>query len=363
MRTLSNIQVLRGLAALGVLVAHAAGMLLYGDVPVSLPNVEWGAFGVDVFFVISGFVMAYAERANFGCTAAVGPFALRRLARILPLYWLATLAFALLVAPYGAPAREMRAFAGSALQGALFVPTADGNTSLLPTGWTLFYEMGFYALFALALPFRRGPALIALSAVIAALAAAGAAKILPERLGCVANLQALEFVFGLGLAEARRAGIRVPARLGAAVAAATALYAVLAAPHLDGWTMWRGISWGIPAALIVGSLALSPEPPPSRPRRLLERLGDASYAVYMVHFPLFWAIGRLIPGLPRSGPHAAQAYVVLLIVSGLLISLLVHRFIEGPIGRWLGAVLRQLGATRPRLADHAVTAPPSYSVP
>ena len=157
MKTISNVQVLRGLAAMAVLVAHAEGMLLYGDVPVSLPNVEWGAFGVDVFFVVSGLVMALASVELFGTARSIIPFLARRIVRVVPLYWMASIAYAALLASSADSAREIRDVIQGTLRAMAFIPTAEGDTSLLPTGWTLFSEMGFYLCFACALPFRRRP--------------------------------------------------------------------------------------------------------------------------------------------------------------------------------------------------------------
>lgn len=353
MKSISNIQVLRGLAAMGVVVAHAAGMLLYGDVPVSLPNVEWGAFGVDVFFVVSGFVMAHSAAGLFGEPGAALPFLLRRAVRVVPLYWMASLAFALLNAPEAGTARELRALAEGTLRSMLFVPAADGGTSLLPTGWTLYAEMAFYLCFACALPFRRRPALLGLGGGLALLGALGAAGCLPPRFGCVANLQALEFVAGLALAEIRLAGWRVPRRLGLAAAWVTFAYVVADAPHMDGWTAWRGLAWGGPAAVIVGGLALWDPARRSPLRRALERLGDASYSVYMVHFPLFWALGLAFGSFPRSGPHAAQLYVVLLVAAALPASFVVHRLVEVPLTRWLGERVRRLADARGDLTADA----------
>lgn len=352
MRSISNVQVLRGLAATAVLMAHAAGMLLYGDVPVSLPNVEWGAFGVDVFFVISGFVMVYAEGDRFGRLDAVIPFVLRRLARIVPMYWLASLAFASLTAPYGAHAREMRAFVEAVLRAMIFLPAADGSTSMMPTGWTLFYEMGFYLCFACALPFRRRPALVGLSVVLIGLGILGKTGCVSARVGAFATLQLLEFVGGIAIGEAFRAGWRIPRRAGIVLACLTMAYVIVEAPHLDGWTDWRGLAWGLPAAVIVGALVLAPEVRrPSAVRNALERLGDASYSIYIVHFPLFWALGMLMPGVPRSGPHAAQAFVVFQALVGLAVSLVVHRWVEVPATRWLQRVFRQ--GSRGRLGRYA----------
>ena len=152
---------------------------------------------------------------------------------------------------------------------------------------------------------------------------------------------------GLAIGEARLSGWRVPPRVGAALACATTAYVVAKAPHMDGWTEWRGLAWGVPAALIVGALALAPDAAAhSRPRRALERLGDASFSIYMVHFPLFWAIGLAIPEVPRGGPHLAQLYVVMLAAVGLPVSLAVHRLVEAPLTLRLQALLAGRGRGR-----------------
>ena len=336
MKTVSNIQVLRGLSATAVLVAHAAGMLIYGDVSVLLPNVEWGAFGVDIFFVISGFVISWTAVGKFGNSKSVSRFIWHRIVRLVPLYWFATLTFSGLLAINISSAKSMRVMEIDALRSMLFIPTADGDTSILPTGWTLFYEMAFYMCFACVLPFRRRPALVGLTIALVALASAGKAGWLPARISCVANLQMLEFVAGLAIAEARMAGWRVGRTVGLAISLVTIVYVVAKAPLLSDWTDWRGLTWGMPAALIVGSLALAPDGGPrSFVRDILERLGDASYSIYLVHFPLFWAIGLGFGWFARSGPHAAQVYVLLLIMIGLPVSFGVHRLIEVPLTQWL----------------------------
>lgn len=65
----------------------------------------------------------------------------------------------------------------------------------------------------------------------------------------------------------------------------------------------------------------------------------------MLHFPLFWALGFAFGWFPCSGPHTAQLYVVLLVAAALPASLLMHRFVEVPMTRWLGNRVRQLADT------------------
>ena len=74
---LSSIQVLRGIAAVMVVMFHGLGFQI-------------GSSGVDIFFVISGFIMFHTNRNAFGLTGAAILFFKRRLLRIAPLYWLCT---------------------------------------------------------------------------------------------------------------------------------------------------------------------------------------------------------------------------------------------------------------------------------
>jgi len=91
-RSLLSIQVLRALAAFAVTIEHIVGYEFarqYG-LPDALPHFQFGRAGVDLFFVISGFVMVYASESYFGRAKAPQEFFLRRLARIVPLYWVTT---------------------------------------------------------------------------------------------------------------------------------------------------------------------------------------------------------------------------------------------------------------------------------
>ena len=96
---LKSIQVLRAVAALGVLTLHVANEkgMLFGGGPGPFQNFLLGAAGVDLFFVISGFVMVYSSESLFGRAEAPKIFFLRRLARIAPLYWAVTVAIILYI--------------------------------------------------------------------------------------------------------------------------------------------------------------------------------------------------------------------------------------------------------------------------
>ena len=147
MSKLASIQILRAAAALSVTLFHA-GQWSHLDCAV-------GAAGVDVFFVISGFVLWTACEARPQSPAA---FLLARVGRILPLYWIVTLAVAAvaIAAPMAVPIvlPDLRHMVLSLL----LLPHTDpagGPFPLLPTGWTLTYEAFFYLVMALALAAPR----------------------------------------------------------------------------------------------------------------------------------------------------------------------------------------------------------------
>ena len=103
--TLRSIQVLRAVAAIGVLTLHTATekVAFLGGAPAPFNNLLLGAAGVDLFFVISGFVMVYSSESLFGRGDGPRRFFLRRLARIAPLYWAVTIAIiAYIYAAHGA---------------------------------------------------------------------------------------------------------------------------------------------------------------------------------------------------------------------------------------------------------------------
>jgi len=166
------IQYLRAFAAMSVVWLHAIEQMPGAGATFDL---HFGASGVDVFFVISGFIMLATTRGRD--TTAAG-FLVRRLLRVAPLYWLATLA--MLAGSLLAPAafHTLRYSAATVVESLLFIPhwslAFPGNAwPVLVPGWTLNYEMFFYVLFALSLALPARWRLAGLAAAIGTLAATG----------------------------------------------------------------------------------------------------------------------------------------------------------------------------------------------
>ena len=86
-RALSNVQIARGMAALMVVCFHIWSELGARNIPNGWPDLTLGSFGVDMFFVISGFIMVYSSSRLFAVDGAAWLFLIRRIIRIVPLYW------------------------------------------------------------------------------------------------------------------------------------------------------------------------------------------------------------------------------------------------------------------------------------
>jgi len=294
-QALPSIQILRAVAALGVLTYHTFFDTTFRFGAHLVPHdFVIGAAGVDLFFVISGFVMVYASERLFGKPGASRVFLVRRLARIVPLYWaVMVIILAYVLAIYGQLLPEVYS-AGSVIASFLFYPYArpDGTMALVHgLGWTLNYEMFFYTVFAMAILLPQRWAVTAILALFLALSLLGRLVALPMPFSFWCSPIILEFCFGMLIALAWREGVRLPPAMSSLlVLAAMAGFAASAAwgPNAP----WRAIEWGLPSAALVAGLVLSNRSgQPGRIGRAFGFLGDASYSIYLVH-PLWLPIPR-----------------------------------------------------------------------
>jgi peptidoglycan/LPS O-acetylase OafA/YrhL len=341
--TLKSIQVLRAVAAFGVLTLHAATekITFLGGEPGPFRNFLLGAAGVDLFFVISGFVMVYSSESLFGRTDGPRKFFLRRLARIAPLYWAVTIAIILYIyAVHGRVLWDIYTPA-SLVASFLFWPYPRVDGFAFPVhllGWTLNFEMFFYAVFAAAIMLPRRAAIAVIVVVFAALVTLGRHVTLPLPFQFWANSIILEFCYGMVIALLYREGVRLPrAAAWALGAAAVAGFAAAATPNSE----WRVLFWGLPSAALVASCALSESTwRPGPAGRFFGLLGDASYSLYLVHpltFPLVrWTIGRWFDFSSVPWLYAAIAYA-----AAIAASIACYLMFEKPITRALQSRLKR----------------------
>lgn len=316
MRTgeLLSIQYLRAVAALMVLAYHACRW--------TWPQMAIGAAGVDVFFVISGFILWTIAHVR-----PIGPgrFLAHRAARVVPLYWVLTLGVA--TAALAAPAyfHDAKPTVGHVLLSLGFVPHLNERGEpfpLISAGWSLNYEAIFYLIFAAALLAPQRRRFTALAAGLIALPVLGVVFHQLYYLGF--NLMFLQFLAGAGLAKLRLAGNLPGRRMGwALVGLGAAGFVVLS--YLDLFeSLLRPIQWGVPAFALVAGLVMV-EDDGGLPRiGWLKRLGDASYSIYLTHVVFTGVLTHFI----NSG---TLAYVAVAVAGSLALGLACHYLLEKPL--------------------------------
>lgn len=347
---LTNIQGLRALAAYLVVVYHARLLTPLGG----LMSFDFGNAGVDIFFLISGFIIAHISRQDD--VGRPGGFALKRVIRIVPLYWLLTLAlFAVAQAAPSLAGAGGRPDAAMLLKSLLFIPYLDGSGAMHPVlfmGWTLDYEMFFYAVVAACLLIRREIArLAAVSALLAALVLAGA-LLRPQGVAAQTYTDPLllEFAVGLWLSVAFRAMPKALPPLAVALLFAVAGCALATLVMGDVW--WPGlpriVKWGGPAlALMAAVLALQSAGVTLRSPVLL-LLGEASYAIYLIHPFLIKIVTLIYQKLHVTQPVAHAAALLALYAMVGAAGIVAHLMVERPMIRWLRA--RFTPRARPSIA-------------
>jgi len=317
MRRLIGLQYLRGLAALGVVAYHAADRS-----GLAFPV---GKAGVDLFFVLSGFLMwaITDERSR------PGSFLADRIQRILPCYWIVTSVMlgGALLGLFPAVRLTLWHVAASYLLLPAISPSNGQTWPLLVPGWTLEYEAAFYLLFGLALLIPRRFQLGLLSAALLALSLAHI-WVPRDRVMVFfyTDARLLEFLSGLWLAQAWRHGFlsrvaTAPLLAGSAILLLIGIpFAVPAAPDT--------LLYGPPALLVVATmLTLESRAggiPAIGPARLL---GDASYSIYLWH-TLAMSVTTKIAGHLHIPAVAAAAFHFLI---GTGIGLAGYVLIERPI--------------------------------
>jgi exopolysaccharide production protein ExoZ len=331
---IGHLQQLRAIAALMVVLQHAR----FPHYP-AWKGDTFGLLGVDLFFVISGFVIYWVTRRE----TSFRRYLVRRIVRIVPLYWMLTLlmAAAVLLAPqlFKQTVFDLVHF----LQSLAFVPAFNPNRPdeiqpLLTPGWTLNYEFFFYLSFGFVFFLcRKLPSrLFLFTALFLALVIAG--QVFAPKNPAVLTYTSpklLEFLAGIWIGVWINNGTALPGRRGALMFLLAGWLCLLFEPLLFGWGALLGAGM-----VVLGAVALERVWPIKN--QTMEFLGDASYSIYLTHV---LALGALRMGWLRvpalnGMPFEPVAFMLVGIVLSACVGSLTYLAVERPVLKFLNKTLK-----------------------
>ena len=332
-RRLSGIEALRGIAATIVVLYHAARHV---DKAHGAPWLMWtflgGHAGVDLFFVISGFIIFYVHEKDVGRPKRLTYYVVRRFVRIMPLYWIALAITAVMaVLGHGAPSASTLAWSASLL------PTVE--EPFLGIAWTLQFEMVFYAAFALFV-LNRSAGVVVFTVWGAVMVAGAAGLRLPGAAWVLSSGYGAEFFAGMAAAVlVRRSLVRAP--LVVATVGAGLFVAAMVAESLgilDGRGGTARIVFGCPAGLIVAGLAAADQVGHGIMLggfwgRLLRKLGVATYSIYLFQFVFIGVVWQVWLRAGLAERISDVLLFVCLSAAALVGGVVVSRTIEHPLRR------------------------------
>ncbi len=333
-RVFHSVQAARFLAACMVLYVHCFNFALQGSPADYAGDILYftrlGNAGVHVFFVISGFIIVYASRDEFGSSSAIVPFLVRRFLRIFPIFWILSLVNI-----------AVRTLMGTGLPDSLedylltFLLYPGHSSDLIFVGWSLSYEIVFYLVAGALMVFSLARAVMLMTVIflsLAALGLLGIGKDLDD--GFWTNALFAEFVFGAWVALLVLRGHRAPPGL-AMLSLLAGVGLLLAGLAFDYTQYPRALIWGAPSVLFLYGcvhLELAGRLPGWIAR--LKGLGDASYTLYLLHAVLMPLIAFLITPWQHVSLALVLALAAFMALISILASVWMYQKVERPILRW-----------------------------
>ncbi|WP_087751300.1 acyltransferase family protein [Paraburkholderia caledonica] len=342
-RQFRSIQTLRALAALGVVAFHAEGnVATYGWATHFFHQISrFGEIGVDVFFVISGFVMVLVTHGKPPGVASAKAFIVARIARVVPLYWALTSLFIVLLLVVPGAFGNASLNVGHAVASYLFFPWLNWihvTAPVVGVGWTLNYEMWFYSVFAVSMCLTRYR-LLAVAAFLAVMSALHFVDPGGVAFSFYTNPIVMEFVFGTLVGWVYATGRAVPIAVAAAIVVSILAAGKVFAPALTETN--RFLVFGLPAfAVVVAGLSLENK---LRWSALLELVGDSSYSLYLTHVFSVPVCVKLLQIFDRQHRMPGDLVCVVVVLASVAVGLASYQWLEGPMNR-MGK--RLIGRTR-----------------
>lgn len=341
MNKIKNIQSLRGVAVLLVVLFHLFIVEnKYSHFDTLLPNIlQFGNFGVDLFFVISGFVMVTVTRGKFQDAKQSLMFLYNRLTRIYPLYWVYSLLALVVFLVRPSWVNSSQGNQVNILASFLLLPS--DKLPLVQVGWTLIHEIYFYLVYFFIFLIVSDDFLI-YAVIVWGICVTFFNLYLHAGnpfLDLVLNPLTLEFLGGCLLAiqyyKTKNDGLRSDTLL--IVAGVSLLVAVFGYDYYristgivapSGW--WRVLLYGLPALCITYSLIHAERRGYVLPLTL-SWVGNASYSIYLSHLFTINVIGRLWSIFSVDYLYDNVIFILITLILVLLVGFLSYWLVENKL--------------------------------
>lgn len=344
-RQLQTIQVARGVAALTVVAFHLTMFVsdAYGRTVLWGNLFERGFAGVDLFFVISGFVIVYTSQAYVGQAAQLRTYLTKRFVRVYPMYWLSALGMLVLMAlSYTAASATGQVRIANQWPDLTTFLLTPYHKVLNGVSWSLSYELFFYLLFACLIVSRRLWPVLAAFLLGSLYVTFTQSYFVPGETPVISYFwfSPLNVEFALGALL----GVwftRQPPRLelGGVVGVLGLLWLFALPDTPNEYLSLRLGHYGLGSFLLLAGLLTLEHTYTLRLPRPLVLIGDASYVIYLVHLPAMLLFSRLVERLFPVYSMTVSLLCLSFVVAITTLSIGIHRWIEKPLMR---AILKKL---------------------
>lgn len=350
-KIINSIQFLRGFAALLVVIHHTGGYVKRYFEPTVLFEDKFsiGFAGVDLFFVISGFIIHFTSKKYIDNPTKLKEYLQKRFTRVYPIYWIITTILFLSswlivqilnknIFSIGYPNTFI-----AYIQTYLLFPL---HFAINPVTWTLSYELFFYLCFALIIISKR---LWIIPVIILAISFYNIFINIPEIVEVELNyynfvFSGYNFEFMLGfLIFQFYEKIKISNTISIILIMIAVIIIALFGYSIGDYDSYkRVLTFGIPSGLILLSLLnLEQNKAISFPKFTLI-LGDASYTLYLIHFPIMLLMNKIPQILGYNITEYQEIwYSYFIIISIVISSIYVHKWIEIPIAKKLNSLLKE----------------------
>ncbi|BBT50818.1 TPA: acyltransferase family protein [Acinetobacter baumannii] len=324
---IKSIQYLRGLAALAVVLHHASGAILVHYAVNQKDFYSWGAGGVDLFFIISGFIMMYI---TFGKEVNVRDFLYKRVIRIYPIFYVyATIALLIfLISPESI--NRSASLPTKILPSYLLIPYTE-FVNLVQVAWTLVYEVHFYFLFAISLLLINKYRYIFTGIFLSIFSISSLLNYESFYLKYISDPIILEFLLGMILYFLVNKKITIDLMF-----LLFAFFTAFLILRINGGLPERVIYYGFPSFILM-YLILKLEykkfflNKDNIFSKVLLKLGDSSYSLYLSHSFVLGAGVIILNKIHLINNNTVQVLIIILSIGAVIWGWISYKFIEKPL--------------------------------